>query len=246
MPVKNHWKTSGKKERAIRLNILVVDDEKEIADLIELYLKNENYHVFKFYTAQEALACIEHEKVDLAVLDIMMPDIDGFTILRKIRETLNFPVIMLTAKEEEIDKINGFSLGADDYITKPFRPLELVARVKAQIRRFTFYNQGSKQQEDIIDFAGLVINKNTRQVFLNERPISLTPTEFAILWYLCANRGTVISSEQLFQEIWGEKYFSSNNTVMVHIRHLREKMKDAAENPKYIKTVWGVGYTIEK
>ncbi len=244
--MKNHWKTSGKKERAIRLNILVVDDEKEIADLIELYLKNENYHVFKFYTAQEALACIEHEKVDLAVLDIMMPDIDGFTILRKIRETLNFPVIMLTAKEEEIDKINGFSLGADDYITKPFRPLELVARVKAQIRRFTFYNQGSKQQEDIIDFAGLVINKNTRQVFLNERPISLTPTEFAILWYLCANRGTVISSEQLFQEIWGEKYFSSNNTVMVHIRHLREKMKDAAENPKYIKTVWGVGYTIEK
>ncbi len=246
MPVKNHWKTSREKERAIQLNILVVDDEKEIADLIELYLKNENYHVFKFYTAQEALACIEHEKVDLAVLDIMMPDIDGFTILRKIRETLNFPVIMLTAKEEEIDKINGFSLGADDYITKPFRPLELVARVKAQIRRFTFYNQGSKQQEDIIDFAGLVINKNTRQVFLNERPISLTPTEFAILWYLCANRGTVISSEQLFQEIWGEKYFSSNNTVMVHIRHLREKMKDAAENPKYIKTVWGVGYTIEK
>ncbi|MFW7189119.1 VanR-ABDEGLN family response regulator transcription factor [Lysinibacillus sp. BNK-21] len=230
----------------MQLNILVVDDEKEIADLIELYLKNENYHVFKFYTAQEALACIEHEKVDLAVLDIMMPDIDGFTILRKIRETLNFPVIMLTAKEEEIDKINGFSLGADDYITKPFRPLELVARVKAQIRRFTFYNQGSKQQEDIIDFAGLVINKNTRQVFLNERYISLTPTEFAILWYLCANRGTVISSEQLFQEIWGEKYFSSNNTVMVHIRHLREKMKDAAENPKYIKTVWGVGYTIEK
>ncbi|MBL3729238.1 VanR-ABDEGLN family response regulator transcription factor [Lysinibacillus sp. HST-98] len=230
----------------MQLNILVVDDEKEIADLIELYLKNENYHVFKFYTAQEALACIEHEKVDLAVLDIMIPDIDGFTILRKIRETLNFPVIMLTAKEEEIDKINGFSLGADDYITKPFRPLELVARVKAQIRRFTLYNQGSKQQEDIIDFAGLVINKNTRQVFLNERPISLTPTEFAILWYLCANRGTVISSEQLFQEIWGEKYFSSNNTVMVHIRHLREKMKDAAENPKYIKTVWGVGYTIEK
>ncbi|MED4697644.1 VanR-ABDEGLN family response regulator transcription factor [Lysinibacillus capsici] len=230
----------------MQLNILVVDDEKEIADLIELYLKNENYHVFKFYTAQEALACIEHEKVDLAVLDIMIPDIDGFTILRKIRETLNFPVIMLTAKEEEIDKINGFSLGADDYITKPFRPLELVARVKAQIRRFTLYNLSSKQQEDIIDFAGLVINKNTRQVFLNERPISLTPTEFAILWYLCANRGTVISSEQLFQEIWGEKYFSSNNTVMVHIRHLREKMKDAAENPKYIKTVWGVGYTIEK
>lgn len=153
---------------------------------------------------------------------------------------------MLTAKEEEIDKINGFSLGADDYITKPFRPLELVARVKAQIRRFTLYNQGSKQTEDIIDFAGLMINQNTRQVFLNERQVSLTPTEFAILWYLCTNRGKVISSEQLFQEIWGDKYFNSNNTVMVHIRHLREKMKDSAENPKFIKTVWGVGYTIEK
>ena len=228
------------------MNILVVDDEKEIADLIELYLKNENYHVFKYYTAQEALACIMQENVDLAVLDIMMPDIDGFTILQKIRETFNFPVIMLTAKEEEIDKINGFSLGADDYITKPFRPLELVARVKAQIRRFTLYNQGSKQTEDIIDFAGLMINQNTRQVFLNERQVSLTPTEFAILWHLCANRGKVISSEQLFQEIWGDKYFNSNNTVMVHIRHLREKMKDSAENPKFIKTVWGVGYTIEK
>ncbi|KUF36786.1 two-component system, OmpR family, response regulator VanR [Lysinibacillus sp. TC-37] len=228
------------------MNILVVDDEKEIADLIELYLKNENYHVFKYYTAQEALACIMRENVDLAVLDIMMPEIDGFTILQKIRETFNFPVIMLTAKEEEIDKINGFSLGADDYITKPFRPLELVARVKAQIRRFTLYNQGSKQTEDIIDFAGLMINQNTRQVFLNERQVSLTPTEFAILWYLCTNRGKVISSEQLFQEIWGDKYFNSNNTVMVHIRHLREKMKDSAENPKFIKTVWGVGYTIEK
>ncbi len=228
------------------MNILVVDDEKEITDLIELYLKNENYHVFKYYTAQEALACIMRENIDLAVLDIMMPDIDGFTILQKIRETFNFPVIMLTAKEEEIDKINGFSLGADDYITKPFRPLELVARVKAQIRRFTLYNQGSKQTEDIIDFAGLMINQNTRQVFLNERQVSLTPTEFAILWYLCTNRGKVISSEQLFQEIWGDKYFNSNNTVMVHIRHLREKMKDSAENPKFIKTVWGVGYTIEK
>ncbi|HBT72421.1 MAG TPA: VanR-ABDEGLN family DNA-binding response regulator [Lysinibacillus sp.] len=228
------------------MNILVVDDEKEIADLIELYLKNENYHVFKYYTAQEALACIMRENVDLAVLDIMMPEIDGFTILQKIRETFNFPVIMLTAKEEEIDKINGFDAGADDYITKPFRPLELVARVKAQIRRFTLYNQGSKQTEDIIDFAGLMINQNTRQVFLNERQVSLTPTEFAILWYLCTNRGKVISSEQLFQEIWGDKYFNSNNTVMVHIRHLREKMKDSAENPKFIKTVWGVGYTIEK
>lgn len=230
----------------MNLNILVLDDEKEIADLIEVYLKNENYNVFKYYTAKDALKCIESENIDLAILDIMMPEIDGFTILRKIRENYNFPVVMLTAKEEEIDKINGFTLGADDYITKPFRPLELVARVKAQIRRFTLYNQDSKQNEGIIDFSGLVLNKDTRQVFLNEKQLSLTPTEFSILWYLCSNRGKVISSEQLFQEIWGERYFNSNNTVMVHIRHLREKMKDSAENPKFIKTVWGVGYTIEK
>ncbi|MGE8035668.1 DNA-binding response regulator [Lysinibacillus sp. KCTC 33748] len=230
----------------MNLNILVLDDEKEIADLVELYLKNENYNVFKYYIAKDALKCIESENIDLAILDIMMPEIDGFTILRKIRENYNFPVVMLTAKEEEIDKINGFTLGADDYITKPFRPLELVARVKAQIRRFTLYNQDSKQNEGIIDFSGLVLNKDTRQVFLNEKQLSLTPTEFSILWYLCSNRGKVISSEQLFQEIWGERYFNSNNTVMVHIRHLREKMKDSAENPKFIKTVWGVGYTIEK
>ncbi len=166
------------------MNILVLDDEKEIADLIEVYLKNENYNVFKHYTPKEALTCIESEKINLAILDIMMPEIDGFTILRKIREKYNFPVIMLTAKEEEIDKINGFSLGADDYITKPFRPLELVARVKAQIRRFTLYNQDTQQNDDIIDFSGLVLNKNTRQVFLHEKQLSLTPTEFSILWYL--------------------------------------------------------------
>lgn len=228
------------------INILVIDDEKEIADLIEVYLKNENYNVFKFYTAREALHCIETEKLDLAILDIMIPEVDGFAILRKIREKFNFPVIMLTAKEEEIDKINGLSLGADDYITKPFRPLELIARVKAQIRRFTKYNQDTKQNENIIDFSGLLLNQNTRQVFLNEKQLSLTPTEFSILWFLSSNRGKVMSSEELFQEVWGEKYFNSNNTVMVHIRHLREKMNDSAEKPKFIKTVWGVGYTIEK
>ncbi|MCT6924710.1 MULTISPECIES: VanR-ABDEGLN family response regulator transcription factor [Bacillales] len=230
----------------MNLNILVLDDEKEIADLIEVYLINEKYNVFKYYDAKEALAFIESTTIDLAILDVMMPEIDGFTLLRKIREAHTFPVIMLTAKEEEIDKINGFSLGADDYITKPFRPLELVARVKAQIRRFTMYNQDAKHSEDTIDFSGLVLNKSTRQVFLNEKQLALTPTEFSILWYLSLNRGKVISSEQLFQEVWGEKYFNSNNTIMVHIRNLRDKMKDSAENPKFIKTVWGVGYTIEK
>ena len=155
---------------------------------------------------------------------------------------------MLTAKEEEIDKITGLTLGADDYITKPFRPLELVARVKAQLRRFTKYNSPEKnQEENLIDFSGLVLEKKTHECTLNEKKLSLTPTEFSILWVLCSNRGRVVSSEELFREVWGDKYFSnSNNTVMVHIRHLREKMGDDAQHPKYIKTVWGVGYKIEK
>lgn len=231
----------------ITINILIIDDEKEIADLIELYLKNEGFNVFTFYDAKEALTCIQTIKLDLAILDVMMPDIDGFEICRRIREHYHFPVIMLTAKDEEIDKITGLTLGADDYITKPFRPLELIARVKAQIRRFTRYNQQEASQNDmIIDFLGLILDQNTRKCMLHEKQLSLTPTEFSILWFLCINRGRVVSSEELFQKVWGEKYYSSNNTVMVHIRHLREKMNDPAENPKFIKTVWGVGYTIEK
>ena len=229
-------------------NILVVDDEQAIADLIELYLKNEDYTVYKFYNGREALDCIENDKIDLAILDVMLPDENGFAICQRIRERFNFPVIMLTAKSEEIDKITGLTLGADDYITKPFRPLELVARVKAQLRRFTKYNTGEPaKEEQIADFSGLVLDKNTRECTLNEERLALTPTEFSILWVLAANRGRVVASEELFHAVWGEKYFtSSNNTVMVHIRHLREKMHDNAEHPKYIKTVWGVGYKIEK
>ncbi|WP_343249152.1 VanR-ABDEGLN family response regulator transcription factor [Diplocloster hominis] len=230
-----------------KTNILVVDDEREIADFIEVYLQNEDYRVFKFYNGQEALACIEKETLDLAILDVMLPDIDGFTICRKIREKYNFPVIMLTAKDDELDKITGLTLGADDYITKPFRPLELIARVKAQLRRFTKYNtMQTEMDENILAFSGLVLNKEKHECQLNERSLSLTPTEFSILWVLCENRGKVVSSEDLFQQVWGEKYFgNSNNTVMVHIRHLREKMKDSSDHPKYIKTVWGVGYKIE-
>ena len=230
-----------------KTNILVVDDEREIADFIEVYLQNEDYRVFKFYNGQEALACIEKETLDLAILDVMLPDIDGFTICRKIREKYNFPVIMLTAKDDELDKITGLTLGADDYITKPFRPLELIARVKAQFRRFTKYNTMQPEiDENILAFSGLVLNKEKHECQLNERSLALTPTEFSILWVLCENRGKVVSSEDLFQQVWGEKYFgNSNNTVMVHIRHLREKMKDSSDHPKYIKTVWGVGYKIE-
>ncbi|MFL0166280.1 VanR-ABDEGLN family response regulator transcription factor [Candidatus Clostridium helianthi] len=232
----------------MNINILIVDDEQSIADLIEVYLKNEGFTIYKFYNGQDALQCVQSEQLDLAILDVMLPDIDGFTLCQKIRENHNFPIIMLTAKEEEIDKITGLTLGADDYITKPFRPLELVARVKAQLRRFTKYNSSEPNQEEhLIAFSGLVLDRDTHECMLNEKKLSLTPTEFSILWVLCSNRGRVVSSEDLFHEVWGDKYFTnSNNTVMVHIRHLREKMHDNAEHPKYIKTVWGGGYKIEK
>lgn len=233
-------------EQTVIANILVVDDEQAIADLIEVYLKSENYNVLKFYNGQDALRCVENESIDLAVLDVMLPDINGFSICQQIREKHNFPVIMFTAKDEEIDKITGLTLGADDYITKPFRPLEMVARVKAQLRRFTKYNATEPvQEENIIVLSGLVLDKDKHECTLNERPLSLTPTEFSILWVLASNRSRVVGSEELFHEVWGDKYFTNNNTVMVHIRHLREKMHDSAERPKYIKTVWGVGYKIE-
>jgi two-component system response regulator VanR len=176
----------------------------------------------------------------------MLPDTDGLTICRRIREKYNFPVIILSAKNQEIDKISGLTLGADDYVTKPFLPLELLARVKAQMRRYTRYNQPDADQENTIAFSGLVIEKDNHTCLLNERPVTLTPLEFSLLWYLCKNRGRVVQSDELFYNVWGEKYFTNNNTVMVHIRHIREKMHDNAENPKYIKTVWGVGYKIEK
>ena len=228
--------------------ILIVDDEQEIADLVEVYLKNENYAVFKFYTAQEALNCIEATELDLAILDIMLPDTSGLSICQKIRETHTYPIIMLTAKDAETDKITGLTLGADDYITKPFRPLELVARVKAQLRRYKKYSGSAvKSDNSVIVHAGLIIDIHAREVLLNEKSLSLTPTEFSILRILCENKGNVISAERLFHEIWGDEYYSkNNNTITVHIRHLREKMGDTMDNPKYIKTVWGVGYKIEK
>jgi len=229
------------------INILVVDDEREIADLVALYLQNENYTVYKYYNAKEALECIANIPLDLAILDVMLPDISGFNICKKIRENYNYPIIMLTAKEEEIDKITGLTIGADDYITKPFRPLELVARVKAQLRRYKKYNTHQEQEESIIIHSGLVLNINTHECLLNEKPLSLTPTEFSILRILCEEKGNVVSAEKLFHKIWGDEYFTkSNNTITVHIRHLREKMNDSFDHPKYIKTVWGVGYKIEK
>ena len=227
-------------------NILVVDDEKEIADLIEIYLKNENYQVYKYYNSKNILKDLENINIDLAILDVMMPDLDGFSLCQKIREKYNFPIIFVTAKIEDIDKINGLSIGGDDYITKPFQPLELVARVKAQLRRYKKYNN-REEDHNIIDFRGIVINNETHECYFNNQKLSLTPIEFLILWVLCENRGKVVKNEELFMQVWKDKYFEKdNNTIMVHIRHLREKMNDHGKNPKYIKTVWGVGYKIEK
>lgn len=230
------------------MNILVLDDEVEIADLVELFLKNEGYNVYKFYSSAKAVECIQSTSLDLAILDVMLPDTDGFQILRKIREAgLNFPVIMLTARVEDSDKIIGLSIGADDYITKPFNPLELVSRVKAQLRRYTFYNSGNqKESEEIFDCGGLIVNRDMHTCTLYEREIPLTPTEFNILWLLCKNAGKVVTTEEIFEKVWGEKYLDCNNTVMVHIRRIREKLNEPSRNPKYIKTVWGVGYKIEK
>ncbi len=228
--------------------ILVVDDEKEIADLIELYLKNDGYTVYKFYNGADALKCIENEELDLAILDIMLPDIDGFRICQKIREKYFYPVIMLTAKTDDSDKIMGLTIGADDYITKPFNPLEVSARVKTQLRRYIRYNNSSilqTEKKSEYDIRGLIINKDTHKCFLYDEELLLTPIEFSILWYFCSNQGKVISSEELFEAVWKEKYFNNNNTVMAHIGRLREKMKEPAKNPKFIKTVWGVGYEIE-
>ena len=228
--------------------ILIVDDEKEIADLVEVYLKNEGYEVHKFYTGKEALACVENTALDMAILDVMLPDMDGFRICQKIRENHFFPIIMLTAKVEDMDKIMGLTIGADDYITKPFNPLELVARVKTQLRRYRSYNQKEQEVPEAsreYDIKGLIINKDTHKCSLYGKTLALTPIEFSILWYLCENQGRVVSSEELFEAVWGEKFLDNNNTVMAHIGRLREKMKEPARNPKFIKTVWGVGYQIE-
>ena len=226
------------------MNILVLDDEKEIADLVEVYLKVEGYNILKFYNSKDALEAINKEKIDLAILDVMVDDVDGFEICKIIREkNLNFPIIMLTAKIEDKDKITGLSIGADDYITKPFNPLELLARVKSALRRYTKYND--VKEENFIEIDGLVIDEKKHKCTLYEKEVELTPIEFDILLYLAKKRGQVVSSEELFENVWKEKYFDSNNTVMVHIRRIREKLKENTKNPRFIKTVWGVGYKID-
>ena len=210
----------------MRCKVLVVDDEYDIADLLEVYLQNEDYIVYKFYSAVEALDCIEKEEIDLAILDIMLPDINGFSLCQKIRKEHTYPIIMLTAKDEEMDKIIGLTLGADDYVTKPFRPLE-------------------QEHTEILTYKKLALNTKNYECSLDGEPLSLTPTEFAILRILLEKQGMVISLEDLFHTVWKDEYYSKNSsTITVHIRHLREKLKDTAEKPQYIKTIWGVGYKI--
>lgn len=226
--------------------IVLVDDEEEILDLLTVYLKNENYIVKVFTKGVSALEYIEENGADLVILDVMLPDMDGFSICRKLREKYFFPIIMLTAKNEESDVLNGLTLGADDYITKPFKPIEVVARIKTQLRRFKKYNQKQgDMQEHEIDIRGLYMNGTTHEARLYEKELPLTPLEFSILFYLCARQGQVVSSEELFENVWGERYIDSNNTVMTHIGRIREKMKESAKKPKFIKTVWGVGYKVE-
>lgn len=236
--------------------ILVVDDEKEVADLLELYLVNEGYQVFKFYQGREAYECAEQEQIDLALLDVMLPDMDGFKICQMIRKKHYFPIIMLTARVEDVDKISGLMLGADDYITKPFNPLEVIARVKTQLRRYRSYNSkgggmpgegdlGNQTGEEL-EIRGLWMSRRTHQSTLFGKELELTPREFSILWHLCSHQGEVVSSEELFEAVWKEKYLDNNNTVMAHIGRIREKMRDSYRNQKFIKTVWGVGYTIER
>ena len=229
-------------------SILVVDDEKEIAELIEIHLLSQDYNVKKANNGKDALKLLENEHFDLVLLDVMMPKMDGKETLKEIRAKYNLPVIMVTAKTTEMDKIEGLTLGADDYVTKPIKPLELLARVKAQLRRFTVLNPNNTSQEDPeeITIRNLYLNKGSHTVKIDAEDIKLTKIEFDILYLLAKNPGKVFSTEDIYENVWKEKSFDANNNVMVHIRRLRSKLREEDREDKIITTVWGVGYKIEK
>lgn len=230
-------------------NILVVDDEQEIADLVEIYLVSDGYKVFKASNAQDGLDILDKEDIHLCLLDIMMPGMNGLEMCKKIRETNNIPIIMLSAKSTDLDKILGLGTGADDYVVKPFNPLELTARVKSQLRRYTQLNPNSNVHETVkneISIRGLTINKDNHKVTVYDEEVKLTPIEFDILYLLASNPGKVFSTDEIFEKVWNEKVYEANNTVMVHIRRLRGTMKEDERQDKIITTVWGVGYKIEK
>lgn len=229
------------------ITILVVDDDVEIAELIEIYLTNDGYEVVKANNGTECLRLLEeNKKIKLIVLDIMMPGIDGLEVCRKIRKESNIPIIMLSAKAEDMDKIIGFSTGADDYLTKPFHPLELMARVKSQLKRYSSLDTMGERQDGILEVQDITINKNAHKVHKNGVEINLTPLEFEILYLLVSHVGRVFRTEEIFEQVWNEKVYEVNNTVMVHIRRLREKIETNPRSPQIVKTVWGVGYKVEE
>ena len=227
--------------------ILVCDDDKEIVDAIDIYLTGEGFHILKAYDGYDALKILETEHADLMIIDVMMPGLDGIRTTLKVRETSSIPIIILSAKSEDSDKILGLNIGADDYLSKPFNPLELVARVKSQLRRYTQLgnlNQGSN--ENVYKCGGLTINDDTKEVFVDDEPIKLTPIEYNILLLLTKNAGKVFSIDEIYKQIWNEEAIGADNTVAVHIRHIREKIEINPRDPRSLKVVWGVGYKIEK
>ncbi|EHB62315.1 MULTISPECIES: response regulator transcription factor [Paenibacillus] len=227
------------------VTILMVDDEVEIIKLMEIYVKNEGYTLLTANSGIEALEILKTHKVDLIILDVMMPKMDGIQACMKIREENNTPIIMLSAKSQEIDKIAGLSIGADDYVTKPFSPLELIARIKSQLRRYKQLNSSTARNENEIQIDELIINAASHRVTVAGEEVKLTPREFDLLHMLAINRGLVLSMDKIYTEVWNEPFMESKNTVMVHIRKLREKIEKDPQHPQYIKTVWGIGYKIE-
>ena len=227
-------------------NILVCDDDKEIVDAIEIYLNQEGYRIFKAYDGEQAIELMKKEDIQLLIMDIMMPRLDGIRATLKIREYSSIPIIILSAKSEDTDKILGLNIGADDYITKPFNPLELAARVKSNLRRYTSLGSLNIDNKAIYQVGGLVINDETKQVTVDDEPVKMTPIEYNILLLLVKNQGRVFSIDQIYESIWNENAIGADNTVAVHIRHIREKIEINPKEPRYLKVVWGVGYKIDK
>lgn len=227
------------------MNIIVCDDDREIVEAIEIYLENEGYNIFKAYNGIEVLRIIKEKEIHLVIMDIMMPEMDGLRATKRIREVLNIPVIMLSAKVEDTDKIIGLNMGADDYITKPFNPLELIARVKSQLRRFTTLG-GIETKKDVFTTGGLLVDDGCKQITVDGEDIQLTPLQYKILKLLTENAGRVFSIEQIYEQVWEEKAINPENTVAVHIRKIREQIEINPKEPKYLKVVWGIGYKVEK
>ncbi|MBQ4536330.1 MAG: response regulator transcription factor [Lachnospiraceae bacterium] len=227
-------------------NILVCDDDKEIVEAIEIYLSQDGYQIFKAYDGQQAIDLLEKEDIHLLIMDVMMPRLDGIRATLKIREYSSIPIIMLSAKSEDTDKIFGLNIGADDYITKPFNPLELAARVKSNLRRYTSLGSLSGENKAIYQVGGLIVNDDTKQVTVDGESVKMTPIEYNILLLLIKNQGRVFSINQIYESIWNEDAIGADNTVAVHIRHIREKIEINPKEPRYLKVVWGVGYKIDK